>query len=219
MFRKLLSSSPTSRAALQQTNGSVGPNQQPQVVLQQQRNLSPRQFHVQPQNQATSINACTRQIDINPSFLQRDKVHKFTPASVASPPPPPPASFGKSKHPGGLVTFKEVQSANRPTTKIVSPREEMRMQQKDSISRVAPFPSEEPTDIDHDDAGPRTIEVKPLPKIRLSLMPAPREEDEENSSSESDSPDRSKPRKKSTSDSKKRTKNRRSRRRREGRAP
>jgi hypothetical protein len=32
---------------------------------------------------------------------------------------------------------------------------------------------------------PKTIEVKPLPKIRLSLMPAPREEDEENDSGKS----------------------------------
>jgi hypothetical protein len=32
---------------------------------------------------------------------------------------------------------------------------------------------------------PKTIEVKPLPKIRLSLMPAPREEDEENDSDKS----------------------------------
>jgi hypothetical protein len=31
-------------------------------------------------------------------------------------------------------------------------------------------------------AQPKTIEVKPLPKIRLTLMPAPREEDEENES-------------------------------------
>jgi len=32
---------------------------------------------------------------------------------------------------------------------------------------------------------PKTIEVKPLPKIRLSLMPASREEDEENDSDKS----------------------------------
>jgi hypothetical protein len=32
---------------------------------------------------------------------------------------------------------------------------------------------------------PKTIEVKPLPKIRLSLMPAPREEDEEDGSDKS----------------------------------
>jgi hypothetical protein len=35
------------------------------------------------------------------------------------------------------------------------------------------------------DAEPRLIEVKPLPKIRLSLMPSPREEDEEDLSSAS----------------------------------
>jgi hypothetical protein len=41
----------------------------------------------------------------------------------------------------------------------------------------------------------KTIEVKPLPKIRLSLMPAPREEDEENESDK----DKIKKKKKKTS--------------------
>ena len=46
-------------------------------------------------------------------------------------------------------------------------------------------------EVTHDDglqgfsAEPRLIEVKPLPKIRLSLMPSPREEDEEDLSSSS----------------------------------
>jgi len=40
--------------------------------------------------------------------------------------------------------------------------------------------------------APQTIEIKPLPKIRLDLLPAPREEDEEHSSSDSESPSNSK---------------------------
>lgn len=46
---------------------------------------------------------------------------------------------------------------------------------------------------------PKTIEVKPLPKIRLSLMPAPREEDEENDSDKSSGGKNKKKKKKSSS--------------------
>lgn len=46
---------------------------------------------------------------------------------------------------------------------------------------------------------PVLIEVKPLPKIRLSLMPSPREEDEDKESSSYTPVDRSKTKKKSSS--------------------
>eukprot|EP00977_Amphora_coffeiformis_P016746 scaffold5296_cov163-Amphora_coffeaeformis.AAC.1 len=52
------------------------------------------------------------------------------------------------------------------------------------------------------------IEVKPLPKIRLSLMPSPREEDEDDSSSGSPVPSRPSRRKKSSSSRSKRSKSR-----------
>jgi hypothetical protein len=44
--------------------------------------------------------------------------------------------------------------------------------------------SDFPADETQNNNNPVTIEVKPLPKIRLSLMPAPREEDEEESSAD-----------------------------------
>lgn len=52
------------------------------------------------------------------------------------------------------------------------------------------------------------IEVKPLPKIRLSLMPSPREEDEDNSSSGSPVPSRPSRKKRSSSSRSKRSRSR-----------
>jgi hypothetical protein len=49
----------------------------------------------------------------------------------------------------------------------------------------ADLPIDEQEDFLKNNSQPKTIEVKPLPKIRLSLMPAPREEDEENDSDKS----------------------------------
>jgi hypothetical protein len=61
-------------------------------------------------------------------------------------------------------------------------------------SEFAPMPGGEVEDDDaHSDKKAVMIEVKPLPKIRLSLMPAPREEDEEQSGSNA-SPMQSSPR-------------------------
>lgn len=36
-----------------------------------------------------------------------------------------------------------------------------------------------PMDEEEGELSPRTVEIKPLPKIRLSLLPSPREEDED----------------------------------------
>jgi hypothetical protein len=47
-------------------------------------------------------------------------------------------------------------------------------------NELADLPIDEQEDFLKNNSQTTTIEVKPLPKIRLSLMPAPREEDEEN---------------------------------------
>lgn len=82
-------------------------------------------------------------------------------------------------------------------TRVSVPDEEQNIDSKDSHDSSKPgalafadlaienFYEENPI-------APQTIEIKPLPKIRLDLLPAPREEDEEHSSSESESPSNSK---------------------------
>jgi hypothetical protein len=52
-------------------------------------------------------------------------------------------------------------------------------------NELADLPIDEQEDFLKNNSQTTTIEVKPLPKIRLSLMPAPREEDEENDSDKS----------------------------------
>jgi hypothetical protein len=122
------------------------------------------------------------------------------------------SSSRQHKFQHGLLAVDEVRQKNiRSIAGTVSPREKAK-KRHDSFSNhsAARFPPEDPESEDQEDynnAAPRTIEVKPLPKIRLSLMPAPREEDEENSSSVSGSPERSKSvRKKRNSSEKKRPK-------------
>jgi hypothetical protein len=104
-----------------------------------------------------------------------------------------PSSAKQHMFQHGLLAVDEVRSK---TARNTSPRDKTKKRHESSYnSNAAPFPSEDPESDDqedYDNTAPRTIEVKPLPKIRLSLMPAPREEDEENSSSVSGSPERSK---------------------------
>jgi hypothetical protein len=95
-------------------------------------------------------------------------------------------------------------SPNRKKSGLVSLEDVMRERQMERIrpltpslpvpnSKTSPQPSRIPRSNDFDAPGDEmnvgdsgvTIEVKPLPKIRLSLMPAPREEDEEDVSSSS----------------------------------
>jgi hypothetical protein len=52
-------------------------------------------------------------------------------------------------------------------------------------NEFAGLPIDEQEDFLKNNSQPKTVEVKLLPKIRLSLMPAPREEDEENDSDKS----------------------------------
>ena len=88
-------------------------------------------------------------------------------------------------------------SPNRKKSGLVSLEDVMREKQMEPFrvlnSKPSPQPSRIPISNDFDAPGDEmsledsgvTIEVKPLPKIRLSLMPAPREEDEEDVSSSS----------------------------------
>jgi lipid-binding SYLF domain-containing protein len=127
------------------------------------------------------------------------------------------ASSSPTNNPTSPVTFADVLNTNRPTTRMISAKEEMRDQRQrhkhqqrqnhqhqmqmqnsqqnhnnlqsggdsgssedDLEMQVSDSDSDddESNADDGDHAEPTTIEVKPLPKIRLSLMPAPREEDE-----------------------------------------
>ncbi len=121
------------------------------------------------------------------------------------------SSSRQHKFQHGLLAVDEVRQKNiRSSAGTGSPREKSKKRHDSSNHSASRFPPEDPESEDQEDynnAAPLTIEVKPLPKIRLSLMPAPREEDEENSSSVSGSPERSKSiRKKRNSSEKKRPK-------------
>lgn len=71
-----------------------------------------------------------------------------------------------------------------------------------TVPRSDSFEDKEKPELPKEDV---LIEVKPLPKIRLSLMPSPREEDEDNSSSGSPVPSRPSRKKKSSSSRSKRS--------------
>ena len=85
----------------------------------------------------------------------------------------------------------ELVDSDRPSTpslqlEIPNPDKSKRLSSKAKaaphMNDFAPVPDldEEPSSLPKE---PVLIEVKPLPKIRLSLMPSPREEDEDNDSS------------------------------------
>ena len=92
-----------------------------------------------------------------------------------------------------VVKFEDVMNADLGAADVQDSkfaqerRPSDRMSAKDYKSRSKPrsAPVDEPFNSSSSDPAV-TIEVKPLPKIRLSLMPSPREEDEENLDDEGD---------------------------------
>lgn len=139
--------------------------------------------------------------------------------------PPLPSSNAES----GLVSFEDMLKTDRnsadplPTDRPATPSLHLQTREPDPSKRLssksqsrklktedtnnfADFSSNNIT-VDEETNGegavkkPVMIEVKPLPKIRLSLMPPPREEDEENDSSQSPAPAAAVKKKKSNSTS------------------
>jgi hypothetical protein len=117
-----------------------------------------------------------------------------------------------------VVKFEDVMNANKNLGAVDVPDPRFAQESRPSTpsskdiadGRYKPSkakPSLKPVDdtFDEPSSEPVTIEVKPLPKIRLSLMPSPREEDEENLDDDGeprrDSKSRSKSRSKSKSKS------------------
>jgi len=163
-FHKVLSSNVSNRSEASQSSAGS-------------KSLSPRHFHAH-NNQKTVLSSIPipRETDVSAQ-------------SVSTPnPSPSPQNRGDRVL---LIAHDELWPKE---TKAFSPRErkkEVARRRYDNFSNAAPFPSEDPiieSDDQEESNAQRTIQVKPLPKIRLSLMPAPREEDEENSSSVGGSP-------------------------------
>ena len=121
----------------------------------------------------------------------------------------------KQKQESGLVSFDDIMNANHdmpvpPPNEPVRSKDTIGRPSTPSLQQVAEsdpdlkrfskadmekkylasdefaeLPIDEQEDCLNRSTRPKTIEVKPLPKIRLSLMPSPREEDEENDSDKS----------------------------------
>ena len=99
--------------------------------------------------------------------------------------PPKSTNLTPNRKKSGLVSLEDVmrekqmerQRPSTPSTLSAIPSTPPRPSKKANTSATGDVMSTI-------DSG-MTIEVKPLPKIRLSLMPAPREEDEEDVSSAS----------------------------------
>lgn len=113
-----------------------------------------------------------------------------------------------------VVKFEDVMNADVGIADVPDPRfaQESRPGNKSASDYKSTRSSKQPLPIDDDDAcfassssDPVTIEVKPLPKIRLSLMPSPREEDEENLDDEGEPPSRKSSQKSSGRSSSKRS--------------
>jgi len=95
----------------------------------------------------------------------------------------------------GLVSLQDVMKENqamqqfptrdRPATPSFPTQEDTPKRPKKVQAEKKVVSSSDDFPLDENEPHPMTIEVKPLPKIRLSLMPAPREEDEEDDSSAS----------------------------------
>jgi len=114
-----------------------------------------------------------------------------------------PASRKEQGNKSGLVSFEDMLKTGRESPETVpsgrpeTPSLHSKLPEADPSKRIsintAALPNvdefadleEESTEIKKD---PVLIEVKPLPKIRLSLMPSPREEDEEADSTGSPAP-------------------------------
>jgi lipid-binding SYLF domain-containing protein len=100
--------------------------------------------------------------------------------------PEPTSSPSHNGHTSGLVSLDDMMRKERmarPSTPVMirkSSEKPLRPVHRDHESKFADCPKDELN------TKAKTIEVKPLPKIRLSLMPSPREEDEEEASSRDD---------------------------------
>jgi len=114
-----------------------------------------------------------------------------------------------------VVKFEDVMSAELGMSDVPDARfaQEKRPENATSAGDYKVTKSK-PNDIPGDDtfgnssSDPVTIEVKPLPKIRLSLMPSPREEDEENLDEEGEPKKKSKSSSRSSKSSKSSSKKR-----------
>jgi hypothetical protein len=132
------------------------------------------------------------------------------------------SSASKSSKSSGLVSFEEMLKTGRESPDIVgstrpeTPGLNQQIPEPNPSKRIvakllpisdakefAPVDSSASSSLKKGNESV-LIEVKPLPKIRLSLMPSPREEDEENSSASSPFPSKStkKKKKKKSSSSK-----------------
>ena len=96
-----------------------------------------------------------------------------------------------------VVKFEDVMTADLGAVPDFTPAQNSKFAQErrpgdksasDYKSRKQKTRSIEDEPFNVSSSDPVTIEVKPLPKIRLSLMPSPREEDEENLDEEGDEP-------------------------------
>lgn len=104
-------------------------------------------------------------------------------ASHDMPPPNEPVRSRKEERPARPATPSLQQIAESDPNLKKSSRAEKEKKYIEN-NDFAELPIDEQEDF-LKNSQPKTIEVKPLPKIRLSLMPAPREEDEENDSDKS----------------------------------
>jgi len=89
----------------------------------------------------------------------------------------------------GLVSLEDMMRKERqarPSTPVISRTEPTEKKNGKTKDLEAGFPADETKK--NSITKPKTIEVKPLPKIRLSLMPSPREEDEDKEESSFDRP-------------------------------
>lgn len=119
----------------------------------------------------------------------------------------------KTNAESGLVSFEDMLKTGRhspenfPSNRPSTPSLQQQVPEADPAKRIAShsatgpdsesFNEDEKLPSFSDRKEPVRVDVKPLPKIRLSLMPAPREEDEENEENDSaDSPVPAKPIKK-----------------------
>jgi len=94
-----------------------------------------------------------------------------------------------------IVKFEDVMNANVGIADVPDPRfaQESRPSNRSANDYKSRKPKPRSTPVDDTftrSSDPVTIEVKPLPKIRLSLMPSPREEDEEDLDDEGEPTDK-----------------------------
>ncbi|KAI2508411.1 Las17-binding protein actin regulator [Fragilaria crotonensis] len=125
------------------------------------------------------------------SFSAFPSTSPRTPSSSRLDPSTPPRNGYQS----GLVSLDEMMRKERmrPSTPVIGrtppPGTEGSGSRSSSIKKDIDtgFPADEMPST-NSSVKPKTIEVKPLPKIRLSLMPSPREEDEDKEESSHERP-------------------------------